>query len=68
MRAPPMMSVEVAGQIMRRPSVLEVLLYDLAGKPTVSHMRPQLLPGEVLQERLGQIPAIIREQACSTST
>ena len=63
MRTPPTMPVEVAGQTVRRPAVLDVLLYDHTGKPTVSRMRPQLEPGEILQERLGTFPAIIREVA-----
>jgi hypothetical protein len=60
MRTQPMLSVEVGGCIVRRPAVLEVLQYDRAGRPTISHMRPQLEAGEVLQERAGTIPAIIR--------
>lgn len=60
MRAVPMMRVEVAGAVVMRPGQLEVLLYDRTGKPTVSRMRPQLEEGEVLQERLGRIPVIIR--------
>lgn len=60
MREAPMLRVEVAGHIVRRPGVLEVLMYDRTGKPTISRMRPQLLEGEVLQERQGQIPAIVR--------
>lgn len=46
MHAVPMMRVEVAGVIVTRPGVLDVLQYDGAGRPTVSRMRPQLLPGE----------------------
>jgi hypothetical protein len=52
------MRVEVAGTVVTRPGVLDVLQYDGTGKPTLSRMRPQLLPGEVLIERAGQIPAI----------
>lgn len=63
MRTPPMMSVEVDGRVSRRPGVLEVLLYDRTGKPTVSRLRPQLNPGEVLRERFGTYPAIIRAVA-----
>lgn len=39
--------------------MLDVLQYDATGKPTLSRMRPQLLPGETLVERAGQIPAIV---------
>lgn len=63
MRVPPMLKVEVDGQVIRRPGVLDVLQRDLAGRPTVSRMRPQLEAGEVLRERVGQIPAIVRVAA-----
>jgi len=63
MRAPPMMSVELCGQVVRRPGVLEVLQHDAAGNPAISHMRPQLHAGEVLVERLGRIPTIFQEVA-----
>jgi hypothetical protein len=53
-----MMRVEVNGTVEHRPGVLDVLQYDGDGKPTLSRMRPQLLPGEILIERAGQIPAI----------
>lgn len=60
MRAVPMMRVEVAGAIVTRPGVLDVLQYDSSGKPTVARMRPQLEADEVLVERAGRIPAIVR--------
>jgi hypothetical protein len=41
-----------------------VLKHDSTGRPTISHMRPKLEPGELLQERPGRIPAIIQEQPC----
>jgi hypothetical protein len=59
MRAVPMMRVEVAGAVVSRPGQLEVLLYDRTGRPTISRIRPQLLPGEVLVERAGMIPQIV---------
>ena len=62
MRVPPMLSVELAGRVEHRPGVLDVLQYDRNGKPTVSRMRPLLEPGEVLQERPGRIPAVIRTE------
>lgn len=68
MRAVPMMRVEVDGAMVRRPGVVDVLLYDHTGKPTVARVRPQLLPGEVLVERAGQIPAIFQETPCPTCT
>lgn len=60
MRTVPLMRVEVAGVVVTRPGELDVLQYDSAGRPTVSRMRPQLLAGEVLVERAGSIPAIVR--------
>jgi hypothetical protein len=59
-----MMSVEVAGQVVRRPSVADVLVYDRTGRPAVARMRPELLEGERLIERAGQIPAIVKEAPC----
>lgn len=64
MRTPPMMRVEVEGVVLRRPGVLDILQCDGDGRPTLSRMRPQLLPGEILIERAGQIPVI--EGATST--
>jgi hypothetical protein len=51
MRAVPQMKVELDGAIVTRPGVL-------------AHMRPQLLPGEILVERVGRIPTIHREALC----
>lgn len=62
----PMLRVEVNGSIERRPAELHVLVRDLAGRAVVSHMRPQLLPGEALCERRGQIPIIVQEATCPT--
>jgi hypothetical protein len=58
MRVQPLMRVEVDGKVVTRPGVLEVLQYGRDGKPTVSRMRPQLGPGEILRERAGTIPVI----------
>jgi hypothetical protein len=58
------MRVEIGVAIVIRPGVLEVLQQDCAGKPTVSRMRPSLEPGEVLQERPGRIPVIVKETPC----
>lgn len=68
MRPVPMMRVEVDGKTVSRPGVLEILQYDSAGKPTMSRMRPDLLPGEVLIERLGQIPVISNGTSLSDLT
>jgi hypothetical protein len=58
-REVPMMRVEVDGKVVRRPGVLDVLQCDGNGKPTLSRMRPQTLPGELLIERAGTFPAIV---------
>lgn len=63
MRFPPMLNVEVDGQVVRRPGVLDVLQYSTDGKPVVSRMRPQLLVGETLRERAGTFPAVVRTTA-----
>lgn len=60
MRQAPQMRAELAGVIVTRPGVLQVL-QSVDGKPTVSRMVPQLDPGEQLVERLGMIPEIIKE-------
>jgi hypothetical protein len=65
MRTPPMMSVELDGEVVRRPGTLDVMLYDRTGKPIASRMRPKLMPGEVLRERAGMIPVI--EKASSAA-
>ncbi len=62
MRAVPQMKVEVDGAIVTRPGVLDVLQQNHAG--LIAHMRPQLLPGEILVERIGRIPAIHRDTPC----
>jgi hypothetical protein len=66
MRPAPTMRVEVGGAVAHRPSELDVLLFDGAGRPVISHLRPQLMPGEVLCERMGQIPMIVLETPCPT--
>ncbi|TQK10231.1 hypothetical protein [Herbaspirillum sp. SJZ107] len=62
MRFSPMLRVEVGGQIVRRVGEVEILAHDPLGRPTIARMRPQLLAGEVLRERLGTIPEIIQER------
>lgn len=61
--APPMLSVEISGVVVKRSSIPEVVLYDVTGRPTMVRMRPQLLAGELLVERVGKIPMIVRETA-----
>jgi hypothetical protein len=60
----PMLSVEIGGMVAKRASVPEVLLYDRTGRPVMVRMRPQLLAGEHLVERPGQIPMILQEEEC----
>jgi len=57
---PVMMRVQIGGDVVRRVGHVEVLACDLEGRPTISHMQPQLFPGEQLVERLGTFPAIIK--------
>jgi hypothetical protein len=54
-----MLRVEVDGKVVQRPGVLDVLQYDATGKATLSRLRPQLLPGETLVERVGAIPVVV---------
>jgi hypothetical protein len=65
MRAVPQMRVEVAGVIVTRPAVLDVMQHDRAG--TIARLLPQLHPGEALVERPGRIRAIVKEQPCPST-
>jgi len=60
MRQAPQMRAEIAGVVVKRPGVPEVLQRDSEGNPTVVHIQPKLEPGEILVERLGMIPEIIK--------
>ena len=62
MRQPVMMKVEIGGDVVRRVGEVEIIARDLSGRPTISHLRPQLLAGEILRERLGRIPEIIKAE------
>ena len=57
---PVMMKVQIGGDVVRRVGEVEILARDHTGRPTISRMRPKLCPGEVLCERLGTFPAIVR--------
>jgi hypothetical protein len=61
MRQAPQMRAEVAGVIVTRPGVPVVLYRDAQGSPTVVHIQPMLEPGEILLERSGMIPEIIKQ-------
>ncbi|WP_305821375.1 hypothetical protein [Massilia brevitalea] len=58
----PSLRVQIGSEIVLRraePNVLEC--DDLTGRATVVHLRPQLRPGEILVERMGDIPLIIAD-------
>lgn len=57
---PPMLPVEIAGAIVKRPSVPAVVLVDRLGNPAAVRMRPQLLPNERMIERAGRIPIVLQ--------
>ena len=60
-RPAPTLRVQIGQEIVLRTAVLEVLARDASGRPTIGRMRPQLRPGEILCERLGDIPMIVTE-------
>jgi hypothetical protein len=61
-REPLYMKVSIGGDVVRR--VADPLhFYDKAGHIVATCMRPRLEPGEILQERIGTFPAIIRTAA-----
>lgn len=60
----PSLRVQIGSEIVLRraePQVLEC--DDLTGRATVVHLRPQLRPGEILCERMGDIPLIIVDES-----
>lgn len=63
-RPVPSLRVQIGSEIVLRraePRVLEC--DDLTGRATVVHLRPQLRPGEILVERMGDIPLIIADES-----
>lgn len=60
---PVMMRVQIGGDVVRRVGEVEILARDHTGRPTISRMRPTLQPGEILVERLGTFPSIVRGAA-----
>jgi len=63
-RPVPSLRVQIGSEIVLRraePQVLES--DDLTGRATVVHLRPQLRPGEILCERMGDIPLIIVDES-----
>jgi len=60
----PSLRVQIGSEIVLRraePQVLEC--DDLTGRAIVVHLRPQLRPGEILVERMGEIPLIIADES-----
>ena len=63
-RQVPSLRVQIGSEIVLRRAVPQVLeCDDLTGRATVVHLRPQLRPGEILVERLGDIPLIIADES-----
>lgn len=62
LREPPYMKVSIGGDVVRRQAE-PLHLYDSTGRIVATCMKPSLHPGELLVERLGAIPKIIREVA-----
>ncbi|WP_312547571.1 hypothetical protein [Massilia sp.] len=57
----PSLRVQIGSEIVLRRAVPHVLERDLTGRATVVRLRPQLRPGEVLCERMGEIPLIVTD-------
>ncbi|KQQ93638.1 hypothetical protein [Massilia sp. Leaf139] len=52
--------VEIDGIVVQRRAELRVLEYDHTGRATISCMAPIIEEGELLVERIGEIPFIVR--------
>lgn len=60
----PSLRVQIGSEIVLRRAEPHVLECDeLTGRATVVHLRPQLRPGEILCERMGDIPLIIADES-----
>jgi len=60
----PSLRVQIGSEIVLRRAVPQVLeCDDLTGRATVVHLRPQLRPGEILCERMGDIPLIVADES-----
>ena len=57
-REPLYMKVDIGGGVVRRQAEPHHL-YNEAGHPVATYMRPIVRPGEVLVQRLGTFPKII---------
>ncbi len=58
----PSLRVQLGSEIVLRRAEPHALERDLTGRATVVHLRPQLRPGEILCERMGDIPLIIVDE------
>lgn len=64
-RQAPSLRVQIGDEIVLRRGSVEVLACDIEGRPTIMHLRPQLRPGEILCERLGDIPLVLMRDECA---
>jgi len=64
-RPAPSLRVQIGQEIVLRTAVLEVLARDASGRPTIAHLSPEVRPGEILCERMGDIPMIVTEVECA---
>jgi hypothetical protein len=61
-REPLYMKVSIGGDVVRREAE-PLHLYDNRGRLIATRMQPAVRPGELLVERMGTFPKIIREVA-----
>lgn len=61
-REPLYMKVAIGDDVVRRQAE-PLHLYDNTGRLIATRMRPTVLPGELLVDRVGTFPKIIREVA-----
>lgn len=64
----PSLRVQVGSEIVLRRAEPHVLERDATGRATIVHMSPQLRPGEILVERMGDIPLIIADESLIFAT
>lgn len=66
-RKPIALKVEIDGVTVERLAELRVLEYGNDGRPVISCMAPVLEQGEILIERVGMIPMIVRAPGMDVS-
>jgi len=60
----PSLRVQIGSEIVLRRAMPQVLeCDDLTSRATVVSLRPQLRPGEILVERMGDIPLIVVDES-----